>query len=358
MSDRVHPPKRDATINALMSLMLNKLHALPNAPPCYFTLLGSWLARMCLPALGWASIDAAGQLPRAPALLARLSHRHRCPHRVHVPVQVLYPVPQTETPDCLWCARERGHRRENSTLRARSRTPPREARRRPHIQMASSSSLDPLIHVTVSQAVSGRSSCQVCKEKILDKSMRVGLPGKNNGISCTKWCHPDCFADSIFVFDYAPTGRAKCSLSGRDIAKGEMRLNARKLNCQGKVATNVIYHPPAAAGIVQEVLMQCTGGASVVSLCARIEDAQACAWARDAISGVDVSARPVPMNAQSDDAKPAKKVAAKRAAQREELDQEQPAQKQPRAKKRANAVKPQMEEQVQAEEDDDGEVCD
>ena len=52
------------------------------------------------------------------------------------------------------------------------------------------------------------------------------------------------------------------------------------------------------------------------------------------------------------------RYAAKRAAQREELDQEQPAQKQPRAKKRANAVKPQMEEQVQAEEDDDGEVCD
>ena len=123
MSDRVHPPKRDATINALMSLMLNKLHALPNAPPCYFTLLGSWLARMCLPALGWASIDAAGQLPRAPALLARLSHRHRCPHRVHVPV--LYPVPQTETPDCLWCARERTSPRKLDSPREKPDTPAR-----------------------------------------------------------------------------------------------------------------------------------------------------------------------------------------------------------------------------------------
>ena len=40
MLDRVHPPKRDATIYALTSLMLNDLRALPNAPPCYFTSLG------------------------------------------------------------------------------------------------------------------------------------------------------------------------------------------------------------------------------------------------------------------------------------------------------------------------------
>ena len=39
--DRAHPPKHDATIYALTSLMLNDLRALPNAPPCYFTSLGT-----------------------------------------------------------------------------------------------------------------------------------------------------------------------------------------------------------------------------------------------------------------------------------------------------------------------------
>jgi len=220
----------------------------------------------------------------------------------------------------------------------------------------SSSELDPLVHVTVSQAVSGRSSCQVCKEKILDKSMRVGLPGTNNGMSCTKWVKPDCFATNIFVFDYAPTGRAKCSLSDRDIAKGELRLNARKMNCQGKVATNIIYHPPAAAAIVQEVLAHCTD-ASVASICEQIKDAHARQWATDAISGEDVAARPVPMDLQADEAsaKPAAKKKAKRAAQPQGEDEsrDQPSNKKPRAKKGAKA-----QPQVEGDDDDDGALVD
>ena len=83
----------------------------------------------------------------------------------------------------------------------------------------------------LSEAATGRSKCQRCQEPILKGELRVGMVGRSSGISVRKWMHPNCFACNMRV-DYAPTGRAKCTLDpeGDFLAKGEPRFLLRLMN--------------------------------------------------------------------------------------------------------------------------------
>ena len=83
----------------------------------------------------------------------------------------------------------------------------------------------------LSEATTGRSKCQRCREPILKGEQRVGMVGRSSGISVRKWMHPNCFACNMRV-DYAPTGRAKCTLEpeGDFIAKGEPRFLLRLMD--------------------------------------------------------------------------------------------------------------------------------
>ena len=105
-------------------------------------------------------------------------------------------------------------------------------------------------------ATSGRSSCQVCKEKIAQGTHRVGMPARRSGISVTKWICPECFANpdtaSIHV-DYAPTGRAKCTVDGGEIAKGATRVLFQLTGCDGSVTTKKIYRPANARQLLEEL---------------------------------------------------------------------------------------------------------
>ena len=174
--------------------------------------------------------------------------------------------------------------------------------------------------VTISEAPSARSKCQACKETILKGTQRVGFPGRHNGatplhsrsehcdadttltgvcacpgLTVTRWVHPVCFANECIMFDFAPTGRAKCSLSGREIAKGQLRLVMGITSCEGKMTSKKIFHPPAAASLTGELLaLSDCRDVSVDALCASISDKVTRCWASDALRGVDVSSRTVP----------------------------------------------------------------
>ena len=159
--------------------------------------------------------------------------------------------------------------------------------------------------VTISEAPSARSKCQICKEPIAKGDMRVGMPSRHNGLSVVKWIKPACAVSNSIFFDYAPTGRAKCCTSGRTIEKGELRMTMDLFNCEGKYASRNIFFPPAASAIVLELLaLEACNGHSVESLTESIADDEARSWARDALSGRDVSALSVPVAAPA--AKPTK----------------------------------------------------
>lgn len=156
------------------------------------------------------------------------------------------------------------------------------------------------------------------------------MPARRNGLSVTKWLHPRCFAAHCISFDYAPTGRAKCSVSGVEIQKGNLRLTMDLTSCEGKVTSRKIFHPPSAAPLVQE-LLACNGckEMSVDDLCASLTEAQVRSWALDALTGRDVSNRPVPAKSNSKpDAKPKARPMSK--ASRETIS-EKPTKKQKKA---------------------------
>ena len=100
------------------------------------------------------------------------------------------------------------------------------------------------------EAVSNRSKCQCCGDLIAYRSIRVGMPARHNGISITKWLHPDCFARHGLRVDYAPTDRAHCSGDGSSIGKGEPRLVMFLETCD-MVVHQKLYKPLNAAEFLQ-----------------------------------------------------------------------------------------------------------
>ena len=161
----------------------------------------------------------------------------------------------------------------------------------------------------------------------------------------------------------APTGRAKCCDSGREIAKGEARLVLRILSCDGSTAGQKIYHPASAAATAfLSDLMGATTGLSAESIASRLANApeEHRAWVADALRGDDVSGRPVPVTEVAAAAKKEKKSKPKPKKEASEAS-EAPAS----AKKRKlaepaaePAAKSKYFEQDDEDEEEDGELVD
>jgi len=151
----------------------------------------------------------------------------------------------------------------------------------------------------LSEASTGRSKCQRCREPILKGDQRVGMVGRSSSISVRKWMHPNCFATNMRV-DYAPTGRAKCTLEpeGDFIAKGEPRFLLRMMTeCSDTVKVQQIYRPANAADLVAKFLA--VDGVSVTAASINgidaLESDDHRQWMLDVLAGGDVSSRPVPI---------------------------------------------------------------
>ena len=114
-------------------------------------------------------------------------------------------------------------------------------------------------------------------------------------------------------------------------------------NCEGKVSSTKIYHPPATfvAGFLKELTAACDGEVSVAQIAETLkhkDDTPSPAahrkWVTDALSGKSVDGQPVPVDEQAGPAK-AKKAAGS-------------------AKKRKRAADAEPEKEKEEEEEEDG----
>ena len=203
-------------------------------------------------------------------------------------------------------------------------------------------------NVALEPASSNRSACQVCKEKIEKGAMRVGHPSQSNGMSIKKWVKPECYLRTNVIFEYS-SNKSTCCLSRREIPKHTLRLTMALLKCDGKYGDKKFFHPPEARALVQEMLAldECSGH-SVASLCASLTDDVARAWAVDALSGCDVSGRPVPM--QEPEPKPRAPKRKKAAAEGEEAPTT--------SAKKGLKKRAKVEDADGDEHNSDGELCD
>lgn len=193
--------------------------------------------------------------------------------------------------------------------------------------------------------------CQSCKETINKGDRRVSFPGRHAGITVVKWLHPQCFAETGIAVDYAPTGRAKCCDTGREIGKGEARLVMRLMGCDGQPKGAKIFHPAsgAATAFLGE-LFEHTEGVTHATLASQLPGpAEHRAWVADALRGNNPAA-PVPV---ADTAPALKKRKPKAAAEEEPEPLGDTA---PKAKRQAKAQKREAAEPER--EDSDGELVD
>lgn len=212
--------------------------------------------------------------------------------------------------------------------------------------------------IRIEQAPSNQSKCQVCKEKINKGSSRVAHPSRSSNISVMKSIHPSCYLRQCVIFENSKC-KSSCSATKRDIPKWELRLTMALTGCEGALKDKVFFHPPEASALVQQLLaLEECSGVTIDSLTASLpEDARP--WARDALAGVDVSARPAPTNMPEPKprapAKPRKRV-----ADAGEEAEPKPAKK-PRTAARKPYVKKSAEEDVEDNRQEalsDGEAID
>ena len=153
------------------------------------------------------------------------------------------------------------------------------------------------INLEISIAPSNRAKCQHCKEPIQQGMSRVAFPSRRNNITVAKYLHPACFATNAVAVDYAPTGRAKCKDTGREIAKGEPRCVLRLITCEGKPKDPRIYSPdaPFLVSFLRELLSLEEVTESTDSISLKLDaPAEHRRWVADAISGANVAGRPRP----------------------------------------------------------------
>ena len=80
------------------------------------------------------------------------------------------------------------------------------------------------------------------------------MPARHNGLSVTKWVHPQCFARFCIRCDYAPTDRAHCQGDGSAIRKGEPRCVMFLESPFGKTVHQKTYRCPNAAPFLRDLL--------------------------------------------------------------------------------------------------------
>lgn len=207
-----------------------------------------------------------------------------------------------------------------------------------------------------------RSKCQSCKETIDKDTQRVSFPGRHAGITCVRWLHPQCFADECIAVDYAPTSRAKCADSGREISKGEARLVMRLLGCDGQPKGAKIFHPASSkATTFLRELIDCTDGVSHASLASRLDGPEEHrTWVAKALAG-QVPTTPTPMSASEPKPKKRKPTAKEETEEAEAADStaepKRQRQRQPKKAAKKAAAAP-AGPSVDADESSDGEMMD
>jgi hypothetical protein len=138
--------------------------------------------------------------------------------------------------------------------------------------------------------------------------------------------HPSCYLSSCVHFENSKC-KSKCRLSKHEIGKHELRLTMALTSCEGKLKDQVFFHPPHASTLVRQ-LLDAAGGTEHTfdQLCVSLPlDAKA--WARDALSGVDLTGRRAPT------VEPEVKPRAPKKKRAAEDDEAESAAKKPRAKK-------------------------
>ena len=218
------------------------------------------------------------------------------------------------------------------------------------------------------RAPTGRGKCQTSQEPIAQGELKVGMVGRSSGVSVVKWMKPQHFAANMRV-EYAPTGRAKCTLNHEDsspfIGKGEPRLLFRmmKTSCEGiEVAKcQQIYNPAnAAVGELVKKYLELDGVTTTIPTIGGLDELDSDEhrrWVIDALEGRDVSGRAVPVGASA--AAKQKALPAKRT--RQGVDAGEAGAQPKRAKKAAPRSKSRKHQKANgdaADSDSEGELVD
>ena len=170
-------------------------------------------------------------------------------------------------------------------------------------------------------------------------------------MTVTAWLHPICFAENCIAVDWAPTGRAKCADTGKDISKGEARLVMRLYDCQGNPKSTKIFTPSSgeATSFLSSLLDNTPGDstASIEAFAQQLPDASQSdrTYIIDALSGRDVSSRRTPVS----------EAAAAAASKRKKKSQADSQASEPQAPK---AKRPKKEAELEAEDGENGQVVD
>eukprot|EP00947_MAST-08B_sp_MAST-8B-sp1_P003181 g3181.t1 len=106
--------------------------------------------------------------------------------------------------------------------------------------------------LTIEQAKTGRAKCRACREPIEQGAYRIGQQAWIVGRNAMTWQHPDCFVGRVCVA-VEPSGRGKCKATGRQLAKGEVKLGLRSHTATAWVALSSV---PA---VLAPVLSVCGG---------------------------------------------------------------------------------------------------
>lgn len=90
---------------------------------------------------------------------------------------------------------------------------------------ADTSKTDSIGGITLEYAKSGRSTCRNCQKAIDKDTPRVGMETWISGRLSTTWQHIDCFLGDNIEVGYDKSGRSKCSVTGKTIEKGSIKID-------------------------------------------------------------------------------------------------------------------------------------